>query len=324
MKKLVLLLGIIAAFALESNAQQISHYTMFMFNKQMINPAYVGSRNSISIHGLFRRQWVGLEGSPTSYNAGIHSPIGLDKELPRVGLGLLIFSDKITIETTQGIGTQYSYRIPVGEKSLLHIGLMLGFIVHSADYSELSPRDPLNTDPLLKEDVRTLVLPTMGTGLYLYNDNYYVGLSASRTSQNAADGILNGADENQKPNLYRHYWLMSGVKIKLSDFVDLKPNVIMKAIYNPGVDVTAPFDADFNLSVVLGNRFLVGASYRLNDSFDFILEMQVTNQLRAGYAYDFTTGGLHKYVQGSHEIMLGLDLNKTFKTFSSPRFVTSF
>jgi type IX secretion system PorP/SprF family membrane protein len=324
MKKAIVILACALITGLSVNAQQLSQYTMFMFNRQMINPAYVGSRDAISITGLFRRQWTGIEGSPTSYNIGVHSPIGLQKDFPRVGLGLLVSSDKIGIERVISVMSQYAYRIPVGEKSVLQLGLQLGFFNYKADFSKLDPRDPIGNDPLINMDVRNLYLPAMGAGAYLYGERYYVGFSTSRATQNAADDLGSNADPNEKPTVYRHYWLMGGMVFPITDVFSLKPNVMAKYVINPGVDVRVPFDADFNLMFEFYKRFQFGISYRLEDSFDFILELQATKNLRVGYAYDYTLSGLNQYTKGSHEIMVGLDFGNKIKAYTTPRFIKSF
>ena len=57
-------------------AQQDSQYTQYMYDTHSINPAYAGSRGSLSIMGVYRNQWVGLEGAPKTLNFSAHSPIG--------------------------------------------------------------------------------------------------------------------------------------------------------------------------------------------------------------------------------------------------------
>ena len=102
----------------------------------------------------------------------------------------------------------------------------------------------------------------------------------------------------------------------------LKPNVLVKHVGNDAVQ--APFDADFNLSAIFYDRVLVGASYRLEDAFSGILELQVTRNLRAGYAYDYTYSDLAPYVGGTHEVMIGYDFGDKIKAFKSPRFIQYF
>ena len=47
-------------------AQQDPQYTQYMYNMNVINPAYAGSSESVSIGAMYRSQWVGLEGSPST------------------------------------------------------------------------------------------------------------------------------------------------------------------------------------------------------------------------------------------------------------------
>ena len=72
-------------------AQQDAQYTQYMYNPMNVNPAYAGSRDALSIFGMHRTQWVGLEGAPTTNVFSIHTPLKNE----RLGLGLSIVNDKI-------------------------------------------------------------------------------------------------------------------------------------------------------------------------------------------------------------------------------------
>ena len=54
-------------------AQQDAQYTQYMYNTVSVNPAYAGSRGHLSIAGLYRNQWLGLDGAPETQTFNIHS-----------------------------------------------------------------------------------------------------------------------------------------------------------------------------------------------------------------------------------------------------------
>jgi len=62
------MLVLFCVISLNSNAQQDAQYTQYMYNTISVNPAYAGSRGVMSIMGLHRSQWVGLEGAPRKYS----------------------------------------------------------------------------------------------------------------------------------------------------------------------------------------------------------------------------------------------------------------
>lgn len=323
MKKTTIVLSIFLGLAFVATAQQDPHFTMYMFNKQMINPAYAGSRESLSLNALYRNQWVSMEGAPKTINVGAHGPVSPDDE-SRVALGILAFNDQIGVSNTFGLYAQYAYRIPMSENTKLSLGLQGGFSTFTGRWSDLNPRDPHGQDPSIQEDIKSALLPNLGFGAYLYHDRYYVGLSIPHLMQNQYDKDAVASNNSDVARQLRHYFVMGGVVLPVSDFLKLRPNAILKFINNPGKDIAAPFDADLNLSFLFHDRFLVGASYRLDDSFGGILEMQVTNMLRIGYAYDFTTSDLNRYHDGTHEIMIGYDISNSIKAYTTPRFIKYF
>ena len=68
------------------------------------------------------------------------------------------------------------------------------------------------------------------------------------------------------------------------------------------------------------NKFEVGGSYRINDSFGAMVNFAINPNLRIGYAYDYIISDLNVTTQASHEIMLLFDLNIPKKASISPRY----
>ena len=316
MRKILLLLIVIVGSGWALRAQQEPHFTMFMFNKQMINPAYAGARDALSFTGLYRNQWVNMDGAPVTYDLGVHSPLNNN---PRVSLGGLVYADKISVFDQYGLYGQYAYRFPVSNTSTLSLGLQAGVENFS---------DPFAGDVVINQNIQSAWLPNFGVGAYLSSDLYYLGMSVPRIIQNqynrdAGTGTTNAARQ------FRHYFLMGGLILPLSNVVKLKPNFMAKYVTNPGRNIETPLSMDYNLSFIFLDRFLLGASYRTNviknhDSFDAIFEMQLTPNMRMGYAYDYTLSELQSYNSGSHEIMLGYDIAKRIKAYTSPRFIKYF
>src|SRR5690554_7629071 len=89
-----------------SNAQQDPQYTQYMYNTQVVNPAYVGSREALSFGLLYRTQWVGLDGAPKTGSFTVNSPVSYN-----MGLGLSIVNDQLGPATETNINIDYSYSI---------------------------------------------------------------------------------------------------------------------------------------------------------------------------------------------------------------------
>lgn len=268
-------------------AQQDIMFTQYMFNGMAINPAYAGSHDALSLTALYRKQWVNIEGAPSSLTFSAHSP--LPKE--RWGVGLLLSNDKIGINNVTNIMASGSYYIPVSEKGKLALGIQLGINSIRSDFSDLTVDDP-NDEYLQVTDV-TAMKPNIGAGLYYYTNAAYIGFSAPRLLQNNFENQGVVARKQQ-----RHYFLTGGHIFTLSPNFKIKPNFMMKVVEG------APIELDLNANVLFIERLWLGLSWRSLDSFDAIIQFHVNEQLSIGYAYDFTTTELGNYTSGSHEIMI--------------------
>ena len=90
---------------------------------------------------------------------------------------------------------------------------------------------------------------------------------------------------------------MGGYDIELNPDITLKPSVFAK------YDGTIP-QVDINTNVLLQNKFWLGASYRLQDAIVILAGLEVTQNLKVGYAYDLTTSDIKSYSSGTHEVMI--------------------
>ena len=84
----------------------------------------------------------------------------------------------------------------------------------------------------------------------------------------------------------------------------------------------APLTFDASLNALFYDKFELGASYRLDTGFVALASINITKNLRFGYAYDFSTNDLSSYNDGSHEFILlyKFDLLNFSKSYTSPRF----
>lgn len=121
MKKKYLIIVLLVLFAIDIQAQQNPHYTQYMYNMNIMNPAYAGSKESLSGGLLYRAQWVGIDGAPTTATFSIHSPIGKN-----VGLGISVLSDKIGPVEEKNVNGDFSYTLSLGGENRLALGLKAG------------------------------------------------------------------------------------------------------------------------------------------------------------------------------------------------------
>lgn len=300
MKKFRLILGVLALLSITAVfGQQDPQYTQYMYNMNVLNPAYAGSRGVTSIGLLGRTQWVGLDGAPQTLTLSVHSPIG-----NAVGLGFSVIHDEIGPVKEDNVYADFSYTIFTSAEGRLAFGLKVGATF--LDVRELVMVD--GPDPLNEPVNETS--PNFGAGLFYYTNKFYVGFSAPNFLETKhlenSGGIVSTASERM------HYFLTSGYVFDIADNLKLKPSAMLKATAG------APLSVDLSANLLIDQKIELGLSHRLDDSISGLIGFQVNDDFRIGYAYDHTTSKFGTYNSGSHEIMLLFDINK--KKIKSPRF----
>ena len=274
-----------------------------MFNGLFLNPAYAGTHPYWSGTILHRSQWLNFPGAPKTNLLAVDGQLK-DK---RMGLGFMVTNDNIGLNKINDISAAYSYKIKLGPNNgQLAFGLRAGIRNQVFNASDATPTDA--GDPLYNSNQSTWT-PKFDFGLYYYQERAYLGLSIpnvvafdSRKKDNADAGIR------------RHYYLNGGYVLKLSNTVDFKPSFLVK--YEP----SAPVSMDLNAHFLFNQRFWLGVSYRHKAAFVGMIEFAVTPNLRAGYAYDYTTTAIRTFQGGSHEIMLSYDFIQKLVKIKNPRY----
>jgi len=306
MKKLSLLtLILLMVFSTEIFSQQDPQYTHYMYNMNVVNPAYAGSRGTLSISALYRTQWVGLDGAPKTGTLAIHAPIGKN-----LAMGFSAISDEIGPVQEQNIYADFSYTINTSEDGRLAFGLKGGVTLQDIGLvSILLPQDP--NDPLFSDNVNE-VYPNFGAGLYYYTEKFYAGLSAPNLLETVhfekESGIITKASEKM------HYFFTTGYVFDLSETLKFKPSTMFKAVSG------SPLSIDVSANFLINDRLEVGANYRFGDSVSGLINFGVTPDLRIGYGYDYTTTNLGNFNSGTHELFLLWDIDFSKKNLKSPRF----
>jgi len=274
-----------------------------MFNTISINPAYAGSRETLSIVGLHRSQWVGLEGGPTTQTLSVHTPLRNEK----VGIGLSFINDELGFQNFSYLYGDFSYTIQTSETTKLAFGIKAGFTGYSLD-PEYQASEA--TDPVVF-GFENRWAPNIGTGVYWHSNKWYLGLSAPR--------ILNTDynDEGGYEALERiSYYFTGGYVFELSESTKFKPSFLLKATNG------APLSFDLTANFLFNEVFWIGGGYRVDErtsAIGGIADFQISKQLRIGYAYEYPISDLRPYTSGTHEVLLMFEIFKS-KRIKSPRY----
>ena len=309
----IYIFSIVALSCVFSFAQQLPQFSQYMFNTISVNPAYAGSRETISVVGLHRSQWVGLEGGPSTQTLSIHSPLKNEK----LGLGLSIINDQLGYENFVFAYGDFSYTINTSEKTKLAFGLKAGFTHYNLDTIGFLEEEQIASDPFFS-DISSRWNPNIGVGLFLHSNRWYVGLSAPRILN--TDYNLRGNQDAGPEYLALErigYYLTGGYVFELNDELKLKPSTLLK------VTNGAPISFDINANLLFNEKFWIGAAYRYNQdttTLGALADFQVSQQLRIGYSYEYFLSDLRPYTSGTHEILLMFEVFKPTKRIKSPRY----
>ena len=297
------ILTIICAFILQSMySQQDSQYTQYMYNTPLVNPAYAGSRETITAFLLHRNQWVGLEGAPVTNNFSINMPVG-DSNF---GVGLNFVNDEIGPVSENEISADLAYFIQVSENYKLSLGLKGTANLFQLDVNKLRIFDP--SDPQF-QNVDTEFSPNVGAGLYLFSDKTYFGLSVPNFFESYRYNDNNVEITKEK----MHFYFIAGHVFTLSPNIDFKPAVLSKIVEG------APLQADVTANFLFFDKLTLGAAYRWDASVSALAGFQISDSWFIGYGYDLETTKLSNYNSGSHEIFLRYEFFNRSRV-SAPRF----
>ncbi|WP_333694524.1 PorP/SprF family type IX secretion system membrane protein [Flavobacterium sp.] len=284
-------------------AQQDAQYTQYMYNTINVNPAYAGSRGVMSIFGLHRTQWVGLDGAPVTNAASINTPINNSN----LGLGVSFVNDKIGPTTENAISADLSYTVQMSENYKLSFGIKGTANLFNLDVNKLNPADA--GDPQF-QNLRNNFTPNFGAGIYLHSDKTYVGLSVPNFFETTRYDDNSVAVNSERMNFY----LIAGHVFDLTYNLKFKPALLTKAIEG------APLQVDVSANFLYDEKFMLGAAWRWDAAVSALAGFQVTEGLFIGYGYDMETTRLRRFNSGSHEVFVRFELFTKHNKIVSPRF----
>lgn len=280
-----------------SFGQQDPQYTQYMYNMSVINPAYATDNSEmINLGGLYRAQWVGSVGGPTTGTFFAHTALG-----KKVEGGVSVVHDQIgDVVKETSLFADFAYVLQLNESSKLSLGVKAGASFFSTNFDGFVYTDDL-PDPAFGNNL-SKTFPNVGVGAFYFGENYYLGFSTpnllrTRHLERMDGMVVNGVEEI-------HYFFTGGYVFQLNDNLKYKPAFMAKTA--PGI----PTSFDITNNVLINDVFEIGLGYRWDDSVSGLVNFRVTPALRIGYAYDYTISNLGKFNSGSHEVMILFDINK--------------
>ncbi len=302
-------------------AQQKPHYTQYVLNNYILNPALSGIENYTDVKLSARDQWVGLSGAPKTFYFTAHTPIGkkdyktsttsfnipgqnprgnsywenYTASEPHHGIGVAIINDQTGNYSRFTADAAYAYHLGLSARTNVAMGFSGGFSKIGYDGSKALPSNP--ADPALGTGSNSLfkISPDLNAGIWLYSANYFVGVSAQQVIPQKVDFVGN----NTGIRLLPHLFSTAGVRFLLNEDVNAIPSVMVKYVSG------APVGFDANIKLQYQDLLWAGGSYRFGNGYSAMLGLNVANTFNVGYAYDFTTTELNTASRGTHELIIG-------------------
>lgn len=294
MKKLLALFAGILPLALV--AQQTPHYSQYMVNDYVMNPAIGGKYNYFLGMSANRYQWGGITDAPRTYILSVHGPLKWD----HMGVGGQLFTDIVGPTRRTGFYMSYAYHAPLKENLTLSFGINAGILQFMVDGQKITLHDP--GDLTLVNALQSVIVPDFSAGFYLYNDRFWVGASCLQIQQNKLKFFDYMSNTTSVMN--RHFYFTAGYRQPIGEDFIVEPSFLGKLV------APVPFQFDGGLRIIYKNKIWVGGSYRHKDAIAMYTGFVYRENLEFGYAYDFTTTNLGNYSTGTHELIIAVRFNK--------------
>ena len=291
-------------FAIGAFAQQDAQYSQYMFNHLALNPAYAGSKEALSSALVYRNQWTGIDGAPSTASFSMQTPL----KKKNVGLGMEIISDKLGPQSANSLLLSYAYRINV-LKGKLSFGLRMGMYDYSFDWSKMDYRD--QNDVYNTKTRSSKITGTGDFGFYYYSRTFYWGFGMTHLNRGkTTDVSVNDTSSRQSV----HYFMPIGKAFEVGNVI-INPSLLIKGAGN------APPEVDLNLNVLLKERLWLGVSYRTRYGIVFMTQYMINEKMKVGYSYDYGMNKIGTVGKGTHEIMIGYDINIHGTKMVMPRYL---
>lgn len=276
-------------------------YSSYIFNGLTINPGYAGSKECLNMNLWGKRQWLGIEGAPSSVLLTAHTPLPNE----RMAVGMNIFNESWGVNRQTGISGVYAYRIPLKKDLYLSAGIQAGFINLSANFSTLTMKT--GSDPSLSQN-ESRFIPDFAGGIFVHSKRFFAGASSAHLQ---GDLFSSGSEFDI---IRRQFFITSGIVFPLSEDLKLKPSVLVRATEGSGIQ------GDANLNFLIREVLWAGVSYRTTGAFIFMTQMKLSQTFDFGYAFDLNTSLSRQQNFVSHEVMLNYRFSFRRSEITTPKY----
>jgi type IX secretion system PorP/SprF family membrane protein len=305
----------------ELKAQEQFQLTNFAYSIHAINPAFSGIEDAINLNLGYRRQWTSVEGAPMTYYAGVNGSLNafkdanpnkrtLRKSVPRLygklrdqrgsinhGAGMYVSGNSFGPFQEISAYLTYSFMLQVSKDYRLAFGLSMEYANQRFNSSKIALYNP-DLDEVYQRYARTpsnISRLNFNVGILIHGKNLFAGYSLHQF------GSILLSDEHftETGNQGLYHFIVAGSNILLGPQFSLQPSTLVK--YNQSYQ----WQADLLTKLIYRELLWTGFSWSYNNSIGILFGLRIQNSLYLGYSYEYNTGAISGYSQGTHELVLG-------------------
>lgn len=284
-----------------SLGQQESRFTQYMFNLYEVNSAYAGSRETFSLAAIVRSQWTGIDGAPNMQSLTMNTPI-LTKN---IGIGIKFRNESAGASSQTRFSGSFAYRFRLA-KGKLAFGLSAGLLNNRFNWGKAEFKDP--SDQIKDSGVENIYTATFDFSSYFATESFYVGIQLDNLNQSKINVLYEGSAKN-----YSHFTAIIGKAFVINKNIVFKPSALFRS-------TQAAYQFELNCSFLFNETLWTGITFRSGNELSIILEYNLNQKLRFGYAFDFALQSIQSANAGSHEFFIGYDIQVKNKNMVSSRY----
>jgi len=277
-------------------SQELPLNSQIFLNPYYYNPAYAGFEDRPAFYLYRRQQWTGIEGAPETVGINFHTIFN-----KKISFGFYGMNDKASIFNTSKALFTFGYRASFDEFHYISFALSAGAGFNNTDLSNIDPDDPAIANALDNS-----IFLDGNAGFNYYNNGFNLGLSLPKIFKNSAISDQSFSQGEISP--LNDVIIMSSYRWEISENnFAFEPWVT----YYYSKDLPGQFEAIglFHLADV----FWLGASYRQDYGMSGMVGLNIKDNFKFGYAYEFFTNELGSINNGTHDIQLAMVFGKKEK-----------
>jgi type IX secretion system PorP/SprF family membrane protein len=290
-------------------SQNIYNYTQFFFNPSLLNASYVGSEGQPTMYLSYKKQWAGLEGSPSIANFNMQTALA-----NKVGLGVNVNNDRNGLLSSTSVLFSGSYTVALAPNQLLKFGLSMGLSSTRTDVNALSFAQA--NDPILTNLAQSNMQPIGNVGVSYHSKTFHAGIALPTIFESVY--LQSNSFSVGKVSPFETIIIHASNRFYLAkDKNVFEPYVVYR------LNGSTPSQFEFAGVFHIQNTVYVGASYKQNFGIAGMLGFKINKQLALGYSYTIQNSGTNEVNRPSHEIQVAYLFGKRQKDVQVYSFVNT-